>query len=125
GRECGRRDALRLQRDRRRDERGRRIRHRRHARPPLTRRKTKCTERDSVTYSASPACLHPGGLPAPRRSFVCFRLSVRCETDSRGTGGARASRPGRENPLAAGKALPPSRAPPETLRIALSEPKTK
>ena len=51
---------------------------------------TKCTERDSVAYSASPACLGPEGLPTPRRSFVCFRLSARCETDSRGTGSGRA-----------------------------------
>ena len=53
----------------------------------MTEWKTKCTERDSVTDSASPACLGPEGLPTPRRSFVCFRLGARCETDSRGTGG--------------------------------------
>ena len=78
----------------------------------MTEWKTNCTERDSVTDSASPACLGPEGLPTPRRSFVCFRLSARCETDSRGTGGGSASGSQSGKALAAGKALDPLNAAP-------------
>jgi hypothetical protein len=64
----------------------------------------KRTERDSAASSASLACLGPEGLPTPRRSFVYFRLSVRCETESTSSGRACASRPESEKALAAGKA---------------------
>jgi hypothetical protein len=77
-------------------------------------RKTKCTERDSVADSASPACLGPEGLPTPRRSFVCFRLSARCETDSRRIGRGSASDFKREKAHAAGKARRSSHAAPAT-----------
>jgi hypothetical protein len=70
----------------------------------MTARKTKCTERDSVAFSAPPACLGPEGLPTPRRSFVCFRLSVRCETECKGARGSGASDCKCRKALAAGKA---------------------
>jgi hypothetical protein len=71
------------------------------------------------------ACLGPEGLPTPRRSFVCFRLSARCERESTSSDRTAQGACGARKALAAGKPArrlrPPPRGPVERRRAAENE----